>query len=84
MSVDEIDPDYHEKSRRGEPLYPDFAECPETGKAAITDRVRLAWTWTVDEEWPEPDIRGSGVLEPAGDEGVWAFVQLHVSAPHEG
>jgi hypothetical protein len=126
MTVEEIVRDYYEALRRGEPLYPYFAERPETWKAAIsaeyegydavaealreqtrvtenwtvesrglsvvereayarfTDRVRLAWTRTDDGERVEYDTRWSGVLEPVGDEGEWAFVQLHVSAPHEG
>lgn len=52
--------------------------------ARFTDRVRLAWTRTDDGERVEYDTRWSGVLEPVDDEGAWAFVQLHVSAPHDG
>lgn len=50
--------------------------------ARFTDRVRLAWTRTDDGERVAHDTRWSGVLEPVADEGEWAFVQLHVSAPH--
>lgn len=125
MTAEETVLDYYEALRRGEPLYPYFAERPETWKAAITaeyegydavaealreqtrvtenwtvesqgpsvverdgvarftDAVRLAWTRTEDRERVEYDTRWSGVLEPVGDEGEWAFVHLHVSAPRE-
>ncbi|MFT4890230.1 MAG: hypothetical protein ACI9YT_001144 [Halobacteriales archaeon] len=125
MTAEETVLDYYEALRRGEPLYPYFAERSETWKAAITaeyegyaavaealreqtrvtedwtvesrgpsvverddvarftDAVRLAWTRTEDRERVEYDTRWSGVLEPVGDEGEWAFVQLHVSAPRE-
>jgi len=125
MTAEETVLDYYEALRRGEPLYPYFAERPETWKAALTaeyegydavaealreqtrvtedwsvesrglsvverdgvarftDAVRLAWTRTEDRERVDYDTRWSGVLEPVGDEGEWAFVQLHVSAPVE-
>lgn len=125
MTAEETVLDYYEALRRGEPLYPYFAERSETWKAGITaeyegynavaealreqtrvtedwtvesrgpsvverdgvarftDAVRLAWTRAEDRERVEYDTRWSGVLEPVGDEGEWAFVHLHVSAPRE-
>jgi hypothetical protein len=132
MTAEETVLDYYEALRRGEPLYPYFAERSDTWKAAITtdytgydavaealreqtrvtedwtvesralsvaeqetyarftDRVRLVWTRVEDDERQTFDTRWSGVLEPIddgdgeGDGRGWAFVQLHVSAPHEG
>lgn len=46
------------------------------------DAVRMAWTETESGRRHAFDSRWSGTLERDGD-GGWAFVGMHVSAPHD-
>lgn len=52
--------------------------------ARFSDRVDLAWTDTVADSSYAFDTRWTGVLVPdSGTDHDWAFVDMHVSAPHD-
>ena len=54
------------------------------GYARFSDRVDLAWTDTVADSSYAFETRWTGVLVPdAETEHDWAFVDMHVSAPHD-